>query len=391
MRENAAQVIAEALRDAAVRVVTNVPGFGGTQVFDAFGAITNDTHHAVSFHEEVAYSMAHGASLVGARSATLLKAHGLAKAANSVVDSLSAGVRQAFVVLVFDDKAGVHSDSILDVPALLEGLGLPWQEAKPSHLYQQVREAFLRAEALELPVAVLIDAEALGGVESYVPSTVPDIAGDYSRNVAQELVCPVLAKHQRDVLLAKLSGREWRALVPPALPRIPEGLPGPWQETVLVYQPFFEVFRKMRGRVVAGDAGISSLFAFPPYECIDMCTYMGGSIPLALGAHLAGYEDAWAVTGDFSFIAAGYLGLIEALNRGISLKVMILNNHQARTTGGQMISPGVFDSMLKGFAPFVTRIVDPQDAVEVAAVLHQANEGKELRIVVADFSIDQRA
>jgi TPP-dependent indolepyruvate ferredoxin oxidoreductase alpha subunit len=96
-------------------------------------------------------------------------------------------------------------------------------------------------------------------------------------------------------------------------------------------------------------------------------------------------------TGDFSFIAAGYLGLIEALDRGIPLKVIILNNHQARTTGGQLISPGVFDTMLKGFAPCVTRIVDPQDAVEVAAVLQQANEGKELRIVVADFSIEQRA
>jgi TPP-dependent indolepyruvate ferredoxin oxidoreductase alpha subunit len=295
MRENATQVIAEALRDVAVRVVTNVPGFGGTQVFDAFGTITNDTHHAVSFHEEVAYTIAHGAGLVGVRSATLLKAHGLAKAANSVVGSLSAGVRAGFVVLVFDDKEGVHSDSILDTAALLEGLRVPWQEGKPSHLYRQVSEAFLRSEALELPVAVLIDAEALGSMESYVSTAVRGIAKGHERNVGQEMVCPVLAKHQRDVLQAKLSGREWRAFVPPELLRIPEGLPGPWQETVRVYQPFFDVFRKMRGSIVAGDAGVSSLFAFPPYECIDMCTYMGGSIPLALGAYLAGYDDAWAV------------------------------------------------------------------------------------------------
>lgn len=74
MRENVATVIARGLEDAAAQVVTNVPGFGGTQVFEAWSR-RREQGGVVSFHEEVAYAVAHGASLVGARSATLLKAH----------------------------------------------------------------------------------------------------------------------------------------------------------------------------------------------------------------------------------------------------------------------------------------------------------------------------
>jgi len=90
MGRSVAQIIARAIYDAGATVVTNVPGFGCTQVFDAFREIS-PCNHPNSFHEEVAYSIAHSASLVGRRSATLIKAHGFAKAANSVVDSLIVG------------------------------------------------------------------------------------------------------------------------------------------------------------------------------------------------------------------------------------------------------------------------------------------------------------
>jgi len=105
MRKSVAQIIAQAIYDAGATVVTNVPGFGGTQVFDAFREVSGRSHPN-SFHEEVAYSIAHGASLVGQRSATVIKAHGFAKAANSVIDSLMAGTTAGFVILLPDDKLG---------------------------------------------------------------------------------------------------------------------------------------------------------------------------------------------------------------------------------------------------------------------------------------------
>lgn len=64
--------------DGGVSVVTNVPGAGGTEVFEAYRQLSASTG-PVSFHEEVAFGIAHGASLAGERAAAIVKAHGLAK------------------------------------------------------------------------------------------------------------------------------------------------------------------------------------------------------------------------------------------------------------------------------------------------------------------------
>jgi TPP-dependent indolepyruvate ferredoxin oxidoreductase alpha subunit len=117
----------------------------------------------------------------------------------------------------------------------------------------------------------------------------------------------------------------------------------------------------MRGPLVTGDTGVSSLFACEPYNCIDITTYFGGSVPLAAGAYLAGYPEAWALTGDFAFIAAGHLGLLEALQRGIPLKVIIFYNGKAETTGGQPIPQGTLETVLAGYERYVSYIRNPND------------------------------
>ncbi len=100
MNDNVSAILARALLDAGAAVVTHVPGHGATEVFAAFCEL-DGKQHAISFHEEVAYPIAHGASLLGQRAATVIKAHGLVKAANSVLDSLSAGTTAGFLVVVF--------------------------------------------------------------------------------------------------------------------------------------------------------------------------------------------------------------------------------------------------------------------------------------------------
>lgn len=88
---------------------------------------------------------------------------------------------------------------------------------------------------------------------------------------------------------------------------------------------------------------------------------MGGSIPLAIGAMLAGKEQVWAVSGDFSFIAAGHLGLIEAINRELAIKVVIFNNRKAETTGGQSIHNDLLMRVLKPYEENLIIIGDPQN------------------------------
>ena len=109
---------------------------------------------------------------------------------------------------------------------------------------------------------------------------------------------------------------------------------------------------------------MSTLFALPPYDCIDVTTYMGGSVPLAMGAYMAGVSPAWAISGDFSFIAAGHLGLLEAVQRQIPLKILLLCNGKAETTGGQKIPEGLLERILRGYEEYVHFIHDPLDFAE---------------------------
>jgi TPP-dependent indolepyruvate ferredoxin oxidoreductase alpha subunit len=372
------------LDDAGAPVVTNVPGFGGTQVLAEYLKIIRSVH-PVSLHEEVAYSIAHGASLLGQRSATLVKAHGFAKAANAVIDSLSAGTTAGFVAMIFDDKLGKHSDSIFDVVALLRGLGVPHRVLQARHAYLDVLDAFRRSEELRLPVVLVVDADDLDQAAEYSPIRKRAPSPSYERDVSQHVVCPQLTQYQHRVLETKLSEQDWRLIKKPTFPKIPDDLPEAYQPTARSYMPLFEVFRKLRGRIVTGDTGISMVFAFPPYDCIDVGTYMGGSTPLAIGAYMSGYHDVWALTGDFSFVAAGHLGLVEATNRGIPLKVLVFSNGKAAATGGQPVRDRALDCVLRGYESYLRRISNPQDSAEVEAVLKEATQTREMRIVLADY------
>ncbi len=378
-----AELLARALRDAGVGVVTCVPGAGATDVYDAWCALAAQAP-CPSFHEEAAYAVAHGAALAGRRAAVLVKAHGLAKAGNAVVDSLVAGTTAGLVALVFEDPRGAHSDSILEAGPILRGFRIPFLAPRPADFYGAVLEAFARSEAQQLPVAVRIRSDRLAGCGLYAPCPGAPRRRAWRRNPAQHILCPPLAAYQQAVLEAKRAGRLWRRLPRPPLPRIPDSLPGPWAAAVRVYSPLFDAFRAVRGAFVAGDTGVSTLFAFPPYDCIDVCTCMGASLALAVGARLAGLDAPWAVTGDFSFLAAGQLGLLEAVRRRTPIKVLILNNRQARTTGGQRIPGGLLETVLEGFAAHVRVLRNPGNRRESEAALKEAGRAATLRIVVAE-------
>ena len=100
---------------------------------------------------------------------------------------------------------------------------------------------------------------------------------------------------------------------------------------------------------------------------------------------MAGFQDVWALIGDFSFIAAGHMGLAEAVQRDIPLKTLIFYNGKAAATGGQAIPRKVWEQLIGGYTPFVRWINDPQDRAEIETVLHEANNADEMRIIIADY------
>ncbi|MBQ9470677.1 MAG: indolepyruvate ferredoxin oxidoreductase [Bacteroidales bacterium] len=91
------------------------------------------------------------------------------------------------------------------------------------------------------------------------------------------------------------------------------------------------------GRVFA-DIGCYTLGALPPFNAINSCVDMGASITMAKGAADAGLQPAVAVIGDSTFTHSGMTGLLDAVNEGASITVIISDNSTTGMTGGQQSS-----------------------------------------------------
>lgn len=389
-----AQEIARALREIGVSVAVSVPATGAAEIFDRFsalvaspGAPANGPSGVYSFNEEAAYTVAHGASIVGRRAVAIFKAQGLAKAANSVIASLSAGVTAGLVLLIVDDWRGRHSESILDLQDLLKGMNVPFRAPSQETFYAELFASYAQSEALQLPVAVCVQSDMLAAKFAPAPALRLPVPPEYHRDALQRVLCPLLAPFQREVLEQKLAGLDWRSMERPLPPTVPDALPAKQRPAAEEYAPLFEAFKALRQEhdFVSGDVGLSTYFAFDPYQCVDASTCYGGAPALAVGAALAGRNHVWAVSGDYAFIGAGQLGLLEAIARKIPLKVLLIHNGVALTSGGQAIPPAVYEQVMGAYSSQITRIANPKDRSEAQAVLSAAKAAEGLRIVVAEY------
>jgi len=365
--------LASALRACRPGLLSVVPGFGVTPVWEALG------RPMLSYHEEIACGLAHGASLAGVRSATLLKTHGLLKAANQVSSALSCGVRAGWVLLVFEDPLATSSDNVLAARPFLKALNLPHLpcDEQPELV---LAEAFDRSERVGLPVAVVVDGRQMSrdpnipAAESWdavCPPVLPP-----SRDPQRHLVAPLLAPYQHEVLQARLAGHPADSVPRPALPALPE------RPELRALEPFFTAFRQHRPPFVAGDTTLSSLYGLPPYGCVDAATCLGGSLPMGLGALAAGVPEAWALAGDFSFLSMGPLALLEAVQRGLPLKVAVFANGVAAATGGQPVNLDLLDLALAPYASRTRRLAPGQDP---HPLLRATREAAGLQILVVDL------
>jgi TPP-dependent indolepyruvate ferredoxin oxidoreductase alpha subunit len=383
MTARVSQIIAQALFDADA-LLTYVPATGGQDIHHHFCTLSAQ-QYPFSFHEEVAFTLAHGAALTGKRACAMMKAHGLAKAANSVVDALFAGTTAGLVILILEDPLGKHSDSILNSAPILTGMGVPFRHARKDGLREVILFAFSESERLGLPVAVIADSDEMDQEVPVTETVPPPLEKTYVRDITRHILCPSFGAYQYEILRTKRTGQNIDALLKPTVPTIPDDLPEKWKPAMSRYIPLFSVFREFRGDVVTADTGITCLFGCPPFDCVDLTTYMGGSVSLAIGALMAGHKPAWAVTGDFSFIAAGHLGLNEAIQRNLPVKVLLFDNGKAETTGGQIIPEGTLERTLAPYRDYIIRINNPGDPAEVRTALQAAAASATLTIVVADY------
>lgn len=383
MKATVHNAISHALIDLGVNVITHVPGYGASEVFTSYNELSQK-RLPISFHEEVAYTICHGVSISGKRSAALMKAQGIAKAANSVVDSLYTQCNGGFVIFVFEDFSGAHSDNIMEAEQMLFGMSFPYLKGDSPQIYNDVIDAYNLSEEKSLPVALLIDASRINDTVEFNRKELRK-TGTYTRDVLAHVVHPFFADYQYKIFTTNKLNGNIKTIIRPELPILPEGLPERYKENAKSYQSFFDVFRQYKNGIVCGDTSSSSVYCLPPYDAIDIVTYIGGSIPLAIGAYLAGNKYVWALTGDFGFIAAGHLGLLEAANRELPIKIVIFYNKQASATGGQQINKKIMLRLLAAYEPFTKHIYNPNDPIEISQVLDEVINSCELRIVLIHY------
>jgi len=380
-----AEALAAAILNSGTGVVTAVPGSGVNETLIALDQ-ARPGQFPVSFNEETAYTLAHGAALTGSRAVSIMKSHGLLKAGNSVSDSLYAGTTAGLVVIVFEDKDGHSSDSILDIRPFMEGIGIPYVVPQKEKVCSAFYNLMERSEKSGLPCVLVLDSsEIMERVGKIVAEASLSRPPEYKKDAQRHVLCPYFADYQLKIMQYKKQGLDWRKIPRPPVPLVPDGLPDRWKQTAASYLSFFSQLASLEKDLVTGDTGVSTLFACEPFQCIDITTYYGGSIPLAAGAYLGGMRQVWAVTGDFSFIAAGHLGLLETWQRRIPLKIVIFYNGKAETTGGQVIPEGTLEMLISSYNRYTFCIHDPQNPLEIAEVLEEVNRSDELRIVIADY------
>ena len=362
----------------------HVPGCGASDTFFEFKQLINHNLFT-SFNEEVAYTVSHGASISGARLACIIKTHGLLKAANSVNDSLYTETTAGFVTILFDDKTGKSSDNILEIEPILKGLATPYKIADPDKIYDEIINAFEEAEKIKLPYFVVVDSAYSSNEINFERKENLTKEFTFTRDIKKHIVHPLLSDYQYKIFKNKTSEVKFENIEDPVFPNIPEDIPDRIKESALTYKGFFDCFKDLRGDIVCGDTTLSSYFCFPPYDCIDMLTYIGSSIPLAIGASLAGKENVWALTGDFGFNAAGHMGLIEVLERKLPLKIVIFNNKKAASTGGQAVNKDIIYRLLEGYKDHVVKITTPENLDGMKSILQVVSMMNQLKIVIVEY------
>ncbi|HRU05491.1 MAG TPA: hypothetical protein P5137_06915 [Candidatus Brocadiia bacterium] len=320
-----ADVASQAVHDAGAEIVTCVPAPGASQVFEAARAL-KARHWPYSLHPETAYTIAMGASLVGARACALLSVHAFAKACNAALDSLACGVQGGLVALAFDDRLSRLSESLVDTAALLNGWGVPHSFPEPADIYDEIAEGFGKSEMKGLPFAIVLDADGLARNAVFERRRAAAPRRNYERDPSQNCLGPFFAAYQKEAIEVKRAGGDRRRMARPPAPPAADAAPPEWRPCLERLGPIFEELRRVRGAFVAADAGPLSLFALPPFDCVDAAAHQSSSLPLAVGAAAAGARNVWAVTTALAFAASGHLGLAEADARGLVLKTLVIRD-----------------------------------------------------------------
>ena len=154
-----------------------------------------------------------------------------------------------------------------------------------------------------------------------------------------------------------------------------------------MYTALTEVVREFPDGKVFSDIGCYTLGWLAPFHAIDTCVDMGASITLAIGAAHAGQHPTIAVIGDSTFTHSGMTGLLDAVNEGADITVVISDTLTTGMTGGQdSAGTGRLEQICAGIGvdPAHIRVVVPlpKNREEMKQILREEIAYKGVSVII---------
>jgi len=149
------EAIARGAIEAGVELVAAYPGTPSSEVVDTLAKIANKFNYYIewSINEKIAFDVASGASLIGARSLVAMKNAGLNVAMDTFMTLPYTGIKGGMVIVVADDPGAHYSSNEQDTRFAALYAEIPCLEpASQQEAKEMTKEAFELSETLELPV-----------------------------------------------------------------------------------------------------------------------------------------------------------------------------------------------------------------------------------------------
>ncbi len=151
------EAIARGAIEAGVEVVAAYPGTPSSEICEALAASADEFGYYIewSTNEKVAFEVAAGAAIVGARALVAMKNAGLNVAMDTFMTLPYTGIKGGMVIVVADDPDAHYSSTEQDTRAVAAYAEIPCLEpADQQEAKDMTKEAFELSEQLGLPVFV---------------------------------------------------------------------------------------------------------------------------------------------------------------------------------------------------------------------------------------------
>ena len=308
-----------------------VPGF-------PVSTVCKDAHAIIVRNEKIALELALGHSLVGTRSAVIVKQVGMNALVDTLANATFQGLKAGVIIIAGDDEYLTSSQTSQDSRCYGPVTRSAIVELRGRHPCEALDDAFSASERFSRVTIVRVTDKELRSaapVEEYQP-----ISKVLTEDMHPGLTDPDLTMYGRGMrvqeITDKMSGYQG-GLIYPRIDPAPHLTPAATHRSSrkrslslchdCPFRGLFNILEAAKKPVIC-DAGCCVLLMNAPYT-VGIASYgMGSAIATA-------HRTGIAFVGDYALLHSGLPALIEIYERKIPVITVIIQNYTLGMTGGQ--------------------------------------------------------